>query len=88
MRYALTDAEWRLIKPVLPCKPREVPRVDDRRVLNSIFWVLGRERRGGTYQNDMAPTRPATIGSFGGDLQASGTASWLPSRIETTPKSR
>lgn len=40
MRYALTDAEWRLIEPILPCKPREVPRVDDRRVLNGIFWVL------------------------------------------------
>ena len=40
MRYALTDAEWRLIEPVLPCKPRGVPRVDDRRVLNGIFWVL------------------------------------------------
>ena len=40
MRYALTDAEWRLIEPVLPNKPRGVPRVDDRRVLNGIFWVL------------------------------------------------
>ena len=40
MRYALTDAEWRIIEPILPCKPRGVPRVDDRRVLNGIFWVL------------------------------------------------
>jgi len=40
MRYALTDAEWRFIQPVLPDKPRGVPRVDDRRVLNGIFWVL------------------------------------------------
>jgi len=40
MRYALTDAEWCLIKPVLPYKPRGVPRVDDRRVLNGIFWIL------------------------------------------------
>ena len=22
MRYALSDAEWRLIEPILPCKPR------------------------------------------------------------------
>lgn len=28
----------------LPNKPRGVPRVDDRRVLNGIFWVL-RSRR-------------------------------------------
>ncbi|MGO9057418.1 MAG: IS5 family transposase [Candidatus Binataceae bacterium] len=40
MRYALSDAEWRLIEPILACKPRGVPRVDDRRVLNGIFWVL------------------------------------------------
>jgi transposase len=40
MRYAFTDAEWLLIAPILPCKPRGVPRVDDRRVLNGIFWVL------------------------------------------------
>lgn len=40
MRYALTDAEWRFIHPVLPVKSRGVPRVDDRRVLNGIFWVL------------------------------------------------
>jgi transposase len=40
LRYALTDAEWRMICPILPCKPRSVPRVDDRRVLNGIFWVL------------------------------------------------
>src|SRR6266567_3879829 len=27
-------------EPILPNKPRDVPRVDDRRVLNGIFWVL------------------------------------------------
>ncbi|NTJ08707.1 IS5 family transposase [Rhizobium lusitanum] len=39
-RYDLTDFEWRAIEPILPNKPRGVPRVDDRRVLNGIFWVL------------------------------------------------
>jgi len=39
-RYDLTDFEWKVIKPLLPNKPRGVPRVDDRRVLNGIFWVL------------------------------------------------
>jgi transposase len=39
-RYNLTDFEWRVIEPLLPNKPRGVPRVDDRRVLNGIFWVL------------------------------------------------
>ena len=40
MRYELSDYEWSVIKPMLPNKPRGVPRVDDRRVLNGIFWVL------------------------------------------------
>lgn len=39
-RYGLTEFEWRVIAPLLPNKPRGVPRVDDRRVLNGIFWVL------------------------------------------------
>jgi transposase len=40
MRYELADFEWAAIKPMLPNKPRGVPRRDDRRVLNGIFWVL------------------------------------------------
>ena len=40
MRYELSDEEWIAIKPMLPNKPRGVPRVNDRRVLNGIFWVL------------------------------------------------
>ena len=39
-RYDLTDFEWRVIEPLLPNKPRGVPRVDDLRVLNGIFWIL------------------------------------------------
>ena len=40
MRYALTDTEWNFIQPILPYKPSGVQRVDDRRVLNGIFWIL------------------------------------------------
>ena len=40
IRYDLTDFEWSVIEPLLPNKPRGVPRVDDRRVLNGIMWVL------------------------------------------------
>jgi len=39
-RFDLSDVEWRLVKPLLPNKPRGVPRVSDRRVLNGIFYVL------------------------------------------------
>jgi len=40
MRCELNDFEWTAIKPMLPNKPRGVRRLNDRRVLNGIFWVL------------------------------------------------
>ena len=39
-RYELTDFEWSIIEPLLPNKPRGVARVDDRKVLNGIYWRL------------------------------------------------
>ena len=39
-RFDLTDFEWAVIQPLLPNKVRGVKRVDDRRVLNGIFWRL------------------------------------------------
>jgi len=39
-RCDLTDTEWSIIAPLLPNKPRGVPRVDDRRVLNGRYWRL------------------------------------------------
>ena len=48
-RYDLSEFEWRVIAPLLPSKPRGVARVDDRRVLNGIFWVL----RSGSPWRDM-----------------------------------
>jgi hypothetical protein len=40
MRYELSEYDWSAIKPMLPNKRRGVRRVNDRRVLNGIFWVL------------------------------------------------
>ena len=37
-RFELTDAEWAIIAPLLPNKPRGVPRVDDRQTINGILW--------------------------------------------------
>jgi transposase len=37
-RHELSDEEWAIIAPLLPNKPRGVPRVDDRRVINGILW--------------------------------------------------
>jgi transposase len=36
MRCELADYEWAAIKSMLPNKPRGVPGVNDRRVLNAI----------------------------------------------------
>jgi transposase len=40
MRYELSDYEWSVIRPMLPNKPRGIPRMDDCHILNGIFWVL------------------------------------------------
>ncbi len=39
-RFDLTDEEWDLIEPLLPCGLRGARRVPDRRVMNGIFYVL------------------------------------------------
>ena len=40
MRFDLSDEEWSIIEPLLPLKKRGPERVDDRRVLNGIFYIL------------------------------------------------
>jgi hypothetical protein len=39
MRHELTDFEWAAIRSFPPAKPRGIPRVDERRVLNGIFFI-------------------------------------------------
>ena len=39
-RSDMSDLEWEFIKAVLPNKTRGKKRVDDRRVINGIFYVL------------------------------------------------
>jgi len=58
-RFDLTDFEWSVIAPLLPNKPRGVARVDDRRVLNGIFWRLRTERHGRISRIAMDRTPPA-----------------------------
>jgi len=40
MRFDLSDEEWAVIEPLLPKGGRGPRRVDDRRVLNGIFYIL------------------------------------------------
>lgn len=42
MRYELSDNEWSVIRTMLPNKPRGIPRVDDRRILNVLDLALRR----------------------------------------------
>ena len=39
MRFDLSDEEWVLLEPLLP-KSRRSARVDDRKIVNAIFYVL------------------------------------------------
>jgi transposase len=39
-RYDLSDAEWRIVEPLLPPVGKGKPRGDDRKVVNGIFYVL------------------------------------------------
>jgi transposase len=61
MRYEVTDHERTAIKPLLPNKRRGVPRVNDRRVLNGIFWVLRSGHPGRSCRTSLVHTPPATI---------------------------
>lgn len=57
IRSELNDHEWAVIKPMLPNKPRGVPRASDRRVLNGMFWVL---RSGAPWRDLPASYGPPT----------------------------
>src|SRR4029450_9130575 len=39
MRFDLTDEEWAILEPLIPAARRS-RRVDDRRIMNGIFFVL------------------------------------------------
>ena len=39
-RFDLSDGEWAFDQALVPIQPRGVARVNDRRVLNGIFYVL------------------------------------------------
>ncbi len=73
MRYELTNKKWTAIRPMLPKKPRGMPLVNDRRVLNGIFWVLRSRAPWRDLPQNFGPIGPAAIGSFAGVERACGT---------------
>ena len=75
MRYELTDGEWLTIKRLLPNKSRGIQRVNDRRIVNGIFWVL---RTGAPWRDlprAFGPYTTAIIASFAGGGLVSGAGS-------------
>ena len=40
MRFDLSDEEWGAIKPLLPLAKQGPKRIDDRLILNGIFYIL------------------------------------------------
>ena len=74
MRYELTDYEWAAIKPFVPSKPRGI-RVNDRRVLNGIFWVLRSGAAWGDLPQNFGPYTTSYIASFAGVGLECGTRS-------------
>jgi hypothetical protein len=62
MRFDLSDEEWALLEPVLP-KSHRSARVDDRKIVNAIFYVLRTGCRG---QRAMGPTRRLVTASTAG----------------------
>ncbi len=62
-QFWLSEAQFARLEPLLPNKPRGVPRVDDRRVISGIIHVI----RGG-----LRPAQPA-----GGDCTRAGRSGLL-----------
>ena len=62
-RYNLTDPEWSAIESMLPNKPRGDARLDGRRVLNSILWVLRSIWNNGTCGGPVARARRQRVGA-------------------------
>ena len=74
MRFDLSDDEWVLLEPLMP-KSRKSARVDDRKIMNAIFYVLRTGMPWRIYRNAMARTQRRTIGSIVGRGVASGNRS-------------
>ena len=83
--FWLTKPQMRRIEPYFPLS-HGVPRVDDRRIISGIIFVI---RAGAMRRRRMARTRPSITASSAGAGSACSTASsldWLP-RVESLTNS-
>ena len=77
-RHDMSDAEWEILRSVLPRKHQGPERVHDRRVMNGIFLGLrpGTPGRGATSRSVTVRTRLATTATTGGAGTANGHRLW------------
>ena len=61
MRFDLSDEDWALLEPLLP-RSRKSARVDDRKIMNAIFYVLRTGMLGVIYRRATVPTQRLIIG--------------------------
>ena len=66
--FWLSEAPFARLKPLLPNKPRGVPRVDDRRVISGIIYVIRggadvarRARRLRAAEDPLQPLHPLDV---------------------------
>ena len=80
-RSDMSDLEWEFIKAALPNITRGKKRVDDRRVINGIFYVMScaPASPGLICPANTADQQRSTITSTDGAMRATGTGSWTPS---------
>lgn len=57
LNFWLSEEQFNKIKPLLPSKPRGVPRVDDRRVLSGIIFCLQRGYRWSDVPQEYGPAK-------------------------------
>jgi len=85
MRYELTDFEWTAIRPFLPNKPRDVPRVNGHGDNVSVADVETLHR---VLQEVRALAELASSARVGRRLKKDKTASASASESKAPPKSR
>ena len=74
MRFDLSDEEWSLLEPLMPGR-RKSARVDDRKIMNAIFYVLRTGMPWRDLPDRYSHTRRLTIASTAGLGVASGNES-------------
>jgi transposase len=84
--WLLSEAQMRRIEPFFPLS-HGVPRVDDRRVISGIIFVLKSGLRWLDVPSAYGPHRRSTTGSSAGAVLACSIASlpsWRPRRASLT----